>query len=201
MAALAACVVATRTLCWTDAAFNRSGRAASKSDNIAFDRAWYAQALMKMIGYDIADFAVPLRRPAVEALRDFQKTIGRTPTGKVDAEIVDRLLDAARGAQRLGRSLKKNLLDANSDISDVTFASALRAVPERTFAEELEQGPDDRRLLALATILSARGHACSLPARGARLVSEESGWQVECAEGRFQLILSDDGDTVVVVTR
>jgi hypothetical protein len=57
------------------------------------------------------------------------------------------------------------------------------------------------RLTALATVLSVEGSKCTLPATSATAMPDESTgiWDIDCNEGNFTLILSENGGGTVVI--
>ena len=202
VAALAKCLVATRALCWTDDAWNARGDTVDEDDNTTFDRYWYANVLLQVLGYKTDMTVSDLAKGAKAALKEFQKAIGRDQTGRLDLELLDRLVDAAGGLQRLAAFVKRDVLDENADeLADTAYGDASIAVPEAVYSVALAEGPADRQLLALATYLAQRGHPCTLPAESAAYDKQAGSWEVGCAGGKgYTLLISDDGDTTAVQT-
>lgn len=198
--ALAACVAAARTLCWTDSTFDPNGNDASSSDNQAFDMAFYTQLLLQLRHYSVTDAdgeTGPETRSAVEA---FQKAIGLDPTGQPDDALLDRLLDAVGGAQQLADSFQSDILNQRKSWADaLTYVDAPSPLPKQSFTQTLMQRSETDRQLALATILDDRRQACTPPAKSATPIPDASSgiWDVVCDEGEYTVMLNDDGSTVI----
>jgi Putative peptidoglycan binding domain len=101
--ALAACVVASNALCWTDSSFDARGNEQSKDSKSNFDLIWYAQSLLQLNGYTKSLSDGEMGPATHEALSKFQTEIGETPTGVVDDQMVRRLLDADSGMANFAR--------------------------------------------------------------------------------------------------
>jgi hypothetical protein len=201
-AALAKCMAASNRTCWTDVTFNGNGREASSDSNRQFDMTFFAQAMLQIGGYDLdsADGEFGPRTRA--AIKTFQADIGRSPTGDLDDELFRRLLNAVAGSKRVAMKLKKALLDPNEETLR-TSAYGYSPTPATVvnYSEELMAWSVEERLMALATLIAVGGgNKCTPPALSGELVGEASGgmWLVACTEGAYQLILSDDGGTVII---
>lgn len=197
--ALANCMVASRALCWTSTAFNRSGNERSQSENRAFDMAWYAQVMLQLAKYDPGTADGELGSGTRAALKQFQTNIGREPTGQLDDELFWRLVDSAGGVQRFARIIEKEVLEKEWDeFADVLYANAPSPAPALTFTGELIERTADERRLAIATFLSSRGTKCTIPALRAEPIDPSTdAWEVDCAEGSHILMMSDDSWTLI----
>lgn len=198
--ALVSCMEVTKGVCWTADAFQSNGRNLSKENNQDFDLIWFAQAILSIRNYDpgTADGQMgPKTRAAIEK---FQQDIGREATGTVDAELFLRMLDALGGGQYLAKKLVEDVLDEKrEDLHDHIYSFSPSPAATATFSEELMTRSVDDRRLALATLLSAGGTKCSLPALDAYPLPDASSeiWSIECAEGSYTLMLSE-GSRVVI---
>jgi hypothetical protein len=198
--ALAACMEATKGMCWTSSAFRSNGNSLSKEANQNFDLTWFAQAILSIRSYEAgtADGHMgPKTRAAVEK---FQQDIGRDATGIVDLELFQRMLDALGGAQYLAKKITKDVLDPKrEELRENIYGFSPTPAATASFSEDLMHRTVEDRRLALATVLSASGTKCSLPARDAYPLPDASSeiWSIECAEGSYMLMLSE-GSRIVI---
>ena len=201
-AALLNCAIAANTLCWTDSAFNGNGDVLDNEDNGAFDQIWYAQGLLQIRGFKIGNMVGKMIPETREAISAFQKLLGRKPTGVLDDEVLERLLDAVAGRQRFVQILKRDLLpDEPEKFHGSIHAKASVPVPPLIFTSEMAKWDENRRLIALATLLSSSGSACTLPAEKATAQDDKASlgaWEVTCAERTYKLFLSEDGSRTIV---
>ena len=198
--ALASCMVASNALCWTSSAFSPNGNEVSERSNREFDITWYSQAILAIRNYDVGVADGRDGPQTREAVKEFQRDIGREPTGIIDDELFLRLLDAMEGAQSLARKLNSDVLEPKrGELGDLIFGQSAAPAPTATFSEELMTRSEDERRIALATILSSGGTECTLPALEARPMPDASSqiWSVECGEGSYTVILSE-GSRIVI---
>jgi hypothetical protein len=200
--ALLNCAAEANTLCWTDYAFDGNGDALDNADNGAFDQIWYAQGLLEIRGLGVAETLGKIGPETREAISTFQKLLARKPTGVLDDEIFERLLDAVTGRQRFVQIMKRDVLSGQPEaLRDLVHARASIAVPPEIFSVEMAKWDETRRLIALATLLSASGSQCTLPAEKATAQDDDpslGAWQVTCAERTYKLFLSEDGSRTIV---
>jgi hypothetical protein len=200
--ALLNCAAEANTLCWTDYAFDGNGDAFDNEDNGAFDQIWYAQALLEIRGLGVAETLGKIGPETREAISTFQKLLARKPTGVLDDEIVERLLDAVTGRQRFVQIMKRDVLSGQPEaLRDLVHAQASIPVPPEIFSVEMAKWDENHRLIALATLLSASGSQCTLPAERATAQDDDpslGAWQVVCAERTYKLFLSEDGSRTIV---
>ena len=198
--ALASCMVASNALCWTSSAFSPNGNEVSKRSNREFDITWYSQAILAIRNYDVGVADGRDGPQTREAVKEFQRDIGREPTGTIDDELFHRLLDAMEGAQSLARKLNSDVLEPKrEELGDLIYGHSTSPAPAATFSEELMTRSEDERRLALATILASGGTECTLPALEAYPLPDASSqiWNIECSEGSYTLILSE-GSRIVI---
>lgn len=198
-AALANCMAASRTLCWTSTTFNGNGSEQSEADNRAFDMTWYAQVMLQIAKFDPGTADGELGPGTRAAIRAFQTKIGREPTGEIDDALFWRLVDAVGGVQRFVRIVEEQVLSKERpEFGDIMGSHSASPAAALSFSEELLGRSEDDRRTALATFLSASGTACSVPARETRATDAASDtWEVDCAEGSYLLMMSDSSWIVV----
>jgi hypothetical protein len=197
--ALATCMVASRTLCWTSSTFDGDGDEASEAANRAFDMAWYAQVMLQLAKHDPGTADGELGAGTRAAIREFQTSIGREPTGELNDELFWRLVDSVGGVQRFIRIIEQEVLEKERpEFGDIMYGYSPSPVPALSFTGQLmERSVEDRRM-ALATFLSSSGTPCSLPAIEATPTDPATDvWQVDCAEASYILMMSDDSWIVV----
>ena len=197
--ALANCMVASRTLCWTSTTFDGDGDELSEAANRAFDMAWYAQVMLQLGNYEpgTADGEIgPETRAAIE---EFQTDIGRQPTGVLDDELFLRLVDSVGGVQRFVRIVERDVIEKErAEFGDIMYGYSPSPRPALSFTGELMERPAEDRRTALATFLSASGTTCSVPALEAEPMDPSSDvWEIDCVEGSYTLMMSD-GSWIVV---
>ncbi len=102
--------------------------------------------------------------------------------------------------QYLAKKLDEDVLEPKRDeMRDNVYSFSPTPAATASFSEELMNRTADDRRLALATVLSAGGTKCSLPARDAYPLPDASSgiWNIECAEGSYTLMLSE-GSRVII---
>ena len=197
--ALANCMVASRTLCWTSATFDGDGDEVSEADNLAFDMAWYAQVMLQLGGHELGTADGEIGAATRTALKEFQTSIGREPTGDLTDELFWRLVDSVGGVQRFVRIIEKEVIEEEkAEFGDLMYGYSPSPAPALSFTGELMQRSEDDRRMALSTLLSSSGTTCSVPAIDAKPMDASSDvWEVECAEGSYILMMSDETWIVV----
>jgi len=197
--ALANCMAASNTMCWTEDTFNRNGNTSPAQSNRDFDITWYSQAMLQVNNYDPGTADGTFGRQTRSAIEEFQVDIGRTATGMLDDELFLRLLDAVGGAQHFAELLKRDVVAKNEDLADNMYGYSAVPLAKASFSEELMARTEDQRLMALAVQLATSSSPCTLPALSAEAIPDATSgiWGIECVEGSYTLILSDDGTTIV----
>jgi peptidoglycan hydrolase-like protein with peptidoglycan-binding domain len=192
VAAIASCVAASNTLCWTEVTFDEGGDTASDDTDLAFEPTWYVQGMLQLADHEPGTADGNVGRQTADAIRQFQGDIGAPQTGAVDLELFYRLLDAVGGQQDLAQTIERDVFTPRHDrIADIVFANAPSPLPKTSFSEELMARSEEDRLMALATILSVEDVQCTLPATSATLMGDGATaiWNVTCAEGTYVLTL------------
>ena len=198
--ALVVCMAAAKTLCRTDYTFSGRGSAAAAADNRAFDMTYLAQAMLQIRHYEPGTADGRMGAATRSALKAFQTALGRSPTGFLDDEVFQRLLDAIGGAQNLARIIKRDVADKLSgEFLDRTYADAPTPAPDISFSEELAARTPDEQRLALATVLASSNTKCTLPALNAVPLSDpkDGVWSITCAEGSFIVMMSADSRIIM----
>jgi peptidoglycan hydrolase-like protein with peptidoglycan-binding domain len=197
--ALSECIVASKSICWTDTVFDSRGRTVRQDDDHQFDQVFYTQTVLQIRGYSPGSTDGRLGSQTIDAVRRFQSNLGRPATGTVDDELIYRLYDAVDGGSDLAKDIKHDVLDAWSDKTKSRAYGSANSPLETTYAQQLMDKPPADRMLALATILSSSGTKCTLPAVGAELLSGSSPeiWNIECAEGWYTLIIDNGARTIM----
>jgi peptidoglycan hydrolase-like protein with peptidoglycan-binding domain len=197
--ALANCMVASRVLCWTSAAFDDDGDEISEADNLAFDLAWYAQVMLQLGKYDPGTADGELGSGTRSAIKAFQTNIGREATGDLDEELFWRLVDSVGGVQRFVRIIESEVLKKERpEFGDLMYGFSPSPANAVTFTGELLERPMEDRQTALATFLSTSGTKCTLPALRAEPADASTDtWEVDCVEGSYILLMSDESWIVV----
>lgn len=201
-AALIGCITAANTVCRTDASFSSRGRELDPASRQQFDRVWLAQIILQIPRlYDGPTDGV-MGEKIASAIRTFQQRLGRLPTGVIDEELLQRLVDTAGGPTILARRFKRSLLPiiekgiADARAKDRLFYTAVQPSTLTSFGQDLMNRSPEARNLALATYLSARNSKCMLPARNAQAMSETI-WNVTCNEGTYTLLMT--GEEIVIL--
>ncbi len=199
IAALVVCTAQARTLCWTSSAISNNGNERSESDNLDFDITWYAQEILYVSGFDPGTADGQMGGKTRAALKDFQVKLGLEPTGKLDDELFRRLLDSVGGRLAVSNGLKRLAEAEKDEYSKSTYALATSPFAVASFSEEIAQRPDADRRLTLATLLSAWGTKCTLPASGAEPVPADGtgGWLVTCNEGQWTVLMDARSHTIM----
>jgi hypothetical protein len=197
--ALANCMVATRALCWTSTAFDDDGDEISEADNLDFDLAWYAQVMLQLGNYEPGTADGDLGPGTRSAIREFQTSLGREATGDLDEELFWRLVDAVGGVQRFVRIIEREVVEKERpEFGDLMYGFSPSPADSLTFTGELMARPLEDRQIALATFLSSSGTKCSLPAlRAEPSDASNDTWEVDCVEGSYILMMSDESWIVV----
>ncbi len=192
------CMAASRTFCWTDVTFSRNARMMSAASNRDFDLTWYVQGMLNVRRYEAGSLDGSVGRQTRTAIKKFQADIGRPETGVVDDELFLRLADAVEGAANFAMLAKRDIYDPDEEVLAIrTYAHAPKPAPDRSFSEELAERSEEAQRLALATMLSAHGDKCTLPALDAWTPDPTSEyWEIKCVEGSFGLYLA--GDSTVI---
>jgi peptidoglycan hydrolase-like protein with peptidoglycan-binding domain len=196
--ALAECIDASKTICWTDSTFDSQGNTQSKASDHRFDLIYYAQTLLQVRNYKPGSTDGTIGAQTVLAVKQLQGDLGRPQTGTIDDELVARLYDAVGGGPQLALITRRDFLDPKRQtIGDFGFASA--DPPATTFGEQLAARSSEDRLLALATLISTSGVKCTLPALDAEVLGKpaDQNWNVQCKEGWYTLILSSGKRTIM----
>jgi hypothetical protein len=196
--ALTRCAALSRTLCWTDTTFDRSGSKSSAASNLAFDMTLYAQVMLQVRHYELGDADGQPGPRTRAAIAKFESDIGLAPQGEVTAEVLDRLVDAVGGATHLAWILNRDVVEPRKD-EDYGYVTSSAPAPELSISEEAAALPEPQRLVRLATMLAASGDPCAIPAKSAeRPFDDGDMWLVECAEQSYTLILNPDGSRVIM---
>ena len=197
--ALDECIEVSKTLCWTDSAFDEHGNTISQAANHRFDVIYYIHTMLQVRNYKPGSTDGQAGAQTVAAVKQLQADLGRPQTGVLDDELVDRLYDAINGGGRLAVVVKRDFLDPKAnEIGNDGFGSANNPLTT-TYSEQLAAGPADRRLLALAAMLATAGTKCTLPALDAEPIGDPSheSWNIQCAEGWYTLIMSGGSRTIM----
>ena len=198
--ALANCMAVSNTICWTDVTFNGSGDTSSAASNREFDITWYSQALLQVRNYDPGTADGSFGRQTRSAIEEFQADIGRTATGELGDELFLRLLDAVGGAQHFSEILQRDVVEPEKqDLASNMYGYSAAPVAKASFSQELMARTEDQRLTALAVLLASANSPCTLPALSGEAVPDATSgtWEIECVEGSYTLILSDDGSRII----
>lgn len=192
--ALAACMIASNTLCWTSQTFDQSGNIRSDQDSKSFDLVLLTQAMLNNDGYAVgtADGVMgPKTRAAIEK---FQAALGLPQTGEPDESLIPRLRDAIGGVQALIDQMKAK--GAFGDKLDAyTWSYSASPVPQRSFGETLMLRTEADKRMALAAMLDVADTPCTLPAKNVAVVyaTKFATWDVQCDQGDYQLKLTGEG--------
>jgi hypothetical protein len=198
--ALAACVAFSNALCWTNSTFSQGGDELPTASNLEFDMTFYAQLMLPMRNIDPGTADGEMGAKTRDAIREFQRRIGRDATGELDDELFWRLLDANGGPQDFAATVKEEVYETRpAEFYDNIFGTADHPAPTMSFSEELMTRSEDDRLMALAGVLAAGDTPCSLPALSAEPLPDASSgvWVIECREGSYTLILDRESRTVI----
>jgi len=196
--ALDECIEASKTLCWTDSAFDARGNAQSKAANHRFDVVYYIQTMLQVRNYKPGSTDGQIGGQTIAAVKQLQADLGRDQTGVLDDELVDRLYDAIDGGPQLAVVVKRDFLDPKAnEIGDAGFGSANNA-PTTTYTQQLVDGPADRRLLAVAAMLATAGTKCAVPAVDAEVLGDPANetWNINCGDSWYTLVMSGGTRTI-----
>jgi hypothetical protein len=199
--ALAKCMVASNSICWTDVTFDGGGATQSRDSDQRFDLTFYVQAMLQAHKYDLADADGAYGPATRAAIAAFEADLDREPTGELTVDLFQTLLVAVTGDQNLARILKRSIVDGREEVlSRRAFGHASAPAPETSYSEQLLAWTTEQQRMALSILVAARSpYKCTQPAQSAVLVGDiaDGTWQAVCREGAYQLILGDGGSVSV----
>ena len=196
--ALANCVVAAQTICWTDATFNGVGDQRSQDDNHDFDLTWYSQGLLDALGYEPGGTDGEFGNKTRTAIRAFQRDLGIEETGALSDDLFYMLLAKNGGVPFLIAGMQSLSDSLTSDEKSRAFSAGYRPSPGRSISEELSLRNTAVQRILFADFLRINGKPCPVPATSATTEDASAGtWTVSCSDGgEFEVFLSADSKTI-----
>jgi hypothetical protein len=200
--ALAACVSASETLCWTDAAVMPDGSEIDPSQNEPFDLALYAGLMLEGQGYGPVGTSGATTPELTAAVLAFQRDMARPETGSTAAPLLFDLIAAAGGRTVVANAIRTGVLERYGGSLAGNIAVAMTATrPRSRFTDDLAAMSAVDRADAMAALVRASGASCAAPVALANLPPGIPDiFTLTCADQVHVVVMQPDGGRTVQST-